>query len=226
MPDVRPPASDVARPRPEAVRPRLVFVTGGARSGKSRFALTRAEADGGDAVTFIATAEALDAEMTDRIGRHRAERRPAWRTLEAPRDLPGALYTALAGPVCRVVVVDCLSLWVSNLMLDGLPEAEVVARAACLDPARRGPEPAQVGVPRNDVAQPDRAGTSGARTVEARTIGARTIIVVTNEVGLGIVPDNALARTYRDILGRVNQTVAAMSDEAYLLVAGLPLRVK
>lgn len=205
----------------EAVRNRLVFVTGGARSGKSRFALTRAEADGGDAVTFIATAEALDAEMTDRIGHHRAERNPVWRTLEAPRDLHGALNTALAVPACRAVVVDCLSLWVSNLMLDGLPEADIVARAACFDPVRLGPEAAQDAVSRSDGAQPDRAGTIGART-----IGARTIIVVTNEVGLGIVPDNALARSYRDVLGRVNQTVAAMSDEAYLLVAGLPLRVK
>ena len=165
----------------------LVLVTGGARSGKSRFALSLAGAAGGDAVTFIATAEALDVEMVDRIGRHRGERNTAWTTVEAPRDLSAAVERC-ATPV---VVVDCLSLWVSNLMLDGVDEPEIVARAQCLAP-----------------------------------VPGRLLIAVTNEVGLGIVPDNALARTYRDALGRVNQRVAASSSEAYLLVSGLPLRLK
>lgn len=165
----------------------LVFVTGGARSGKSSFALRLAEDVGGDAVTFIATAEALDMEMVDRIGRHRGERNTAWTTIEAPRDLSGAVEQC----VTPVVVVDCLSLWVSNLMLDGVDEAEIVARAQCLAPFQ-----------------------------------GRLLIAVTNEVGLGIVPENALARSYRDALGRVNQLVAASSTEAYLLVSGLPLRLK
>jgi len=165
----------------------LVFVTGGARSGKSSFALRRASA-AGDAVTFIATAEAFDDEMTDRIDRHRGERNPAWRTIEAPRDLA----TALSMATTPVVIVDCLSLWVSNLMLDGITEAEIVARSACLVPSKIAP----------------------------------LIITVTNEVGLGIVPDNALARAYRDCLGRVNQAVAAASTEAHLLVSGLALRLK
>ncbi|MBX9925532.1 MAG: bifunctional adenosylcobinamide kinase/adenosylcobinamide-phosphate guanylyltransferase [Hyphomicrobiaceae bacterium] len=166
----------------------VVFVTGGARSGKSSFALRRATMAGGDAVTFIATAEALDAEMADRIDRHRMERSPAWQTVEAPRDLETAL-TAARSPV---VIVDCLSLWVSNLMLDGLTEAEIVARSKCLTPFANG----------------------------------ALVIAVTNEVGLSIVPDNALARAYRDCLGRVNQAVAAASTEAHLLVAGLALRLK
>jgi adenosylcobinamide kinase/adenosylcobinamide-phosphate guanylyltransferase len=180
----------------------LLFVTGGARSGKSRFALTRAEAacaGNANAVTFIATAEALDDEMADRIGRHQDERNPAWRTVEAPRDLASAVAAARADPDCRVVIVDCLSLWVSNLMLDGVSEADIVAAAGCL---------ALPAIP---------IGGPGS---------AKLTIVVTNEVGLGIVPDNALARRYRDILGRVNQTVAAASTEAWLLVSGLPVRLK
>lgn len=167
---------------------RLVFVTGGARSGKSRFALDLAQAAGGDAVTFVATAEPLDAEMTRRIGHHRNERNPAWTTIEAPRDISAALSRTHTA----VVVVDCLSLWVSNLMLDHVPDLEIVARAA------------DAFVPR----------------------AGRLLIAVTNEVGFGIVPDNELARAYRDTLGRVSQTVAAAATEAHLLVAGLPLRLK
>ncbi|MDZ4841290.1 MAG: bifunctional adenosylcobinamide kinase/adenosylcobinamide-phosphate guanylyltransferase [Hyphomicrobium aestuarii] len=166
----------------------LVFVTGGARSGKSSFALRRASIASGNAVTFIATAEAFDDEMTDRIDRHRNERNQSWRTIEAPRDLASALSMVTT----PVVIVDCLSLWVSNLMLDGITEAEIVARSACLFPSKTGP----------------------------------LIITVTNEVGLGIVPDNALARAYRDCLGRVNQATAAASTEAHLLVSGLAVRLK
>lgn len=177
-------------------------MTGGARSGKSRFALERAEIAGGDAVTFIATAEGLDQEMELRIGRHREERNPAWRTIEAPRSLAAALAenaphreerpgAVPRGAATRVLIVDCLSLWVSNLMLDGIAEADIVAEARKLTPPASG-----------------------------------LLIVVTNEVGLGIVPDNALARAYRDVLGRVNQTVASAATEAYLLVSGLPLRLK
>lgn len=170
----------------------LVFVTGGARSGKSRFALARAAGAAGPgeaAVTFIATAEALDDEMAQRIERHRAERAglTGWRTIEEPRDLEAAIERADT----PAVIVDCLSLWVSNLMLDGRSEPDIIAAAGCIV-ARAG----------------------------------RTVIAVSNEVGLGIVPDNALARAYRDVLGRVNQTVAAASSEAHLLVAGLPVRLK
>jgi adenosylcobinamide kinase/adenosylcobinamide-phosphate guanylyltransferase len=189
----------------------LVLVTGGARSGKSRYALDRAGAVvaaaragaaagadpcTADRVVFVATAEALDAEMADRIGRHRAERDRAWHTVEAPRALEAAVAEARAAPDTAVVVVDCLSLWVSNLMLDGVSETEIVGRAAVLV-----------------------APTSGGAT-------DRPVVVVTNEVGLGIVPDNALARAYRDVLGRVNQTVAAAATEVHLMVAGLPLRIR
>jgi adenosylcobinamide kinase / adenosylcobinamide-phosphate guanylyltransferase len=165
----------------------LIFVTGGARSGKSRFALARATEIGGEAVTFIATAQALDAEMRERIATHRLERNPHWQTLEEPVNLSAALGQASH----EVVVLDCLSLWVANLMLSGLAEAAILEEAAQVSSSQR-----------------------------------KRLIVVSNEVGFGIVPDNALARTYRDVLGRVNQTFAVTASEAHLLVSGLPLRLK
>lgn len=168
----------------------LIFVTGGARSGKSRFAEQRAQQLGGDAVTYLATAQPFDTEMEERIGRHRSDRPAAWRTVEEPLDVAGALL----GVQTSVVLLDCLSLWVSNAMLRGDSEAEILHATSALLATQR-----------------QRGGT---------------LIAVTNEVGLGIVPDNALARRYRDALGRVNQAAAAASDEAYLLVSGLEVRLK
>jgi adenosylcobinamide kinase/adenosylcobinamide-phosphate guanylyltransferase len=165
-----------------------LLVLGGARSGKSRHAEQRAEAEPG-ALVYIATGQAFDAEMEERIARHRADRGPRWRTVEAPLELPQAI-AAEAGPG-RVVLVDCLTLWASNLLLaerDGEAEA---ARLATLLRDAAGP-----------------------------------VILVSNEVGLGIVPDNALARRFRDVAGRINQIVAAAVDEAVFVAAGLPLRLK
>jgi adenosylcobinamide kinase/adenosylcobinamide-phosphate guanylyltransferase len=167
----------------------IVFVTGGARSGKSTFAERRAAVPG-EAVTYLATAQALDAEMTDRIGRHRAGRPAGWVTVEEPLDVPGALHAA-ATPT---VLLDCLSLWVSNLIFAELSDETILARMDALLAAARA-----------------RPGLT---------------LLVTNEVGLGIVPDNALARRYRDLLGWVNQRAAAESDEAWLLVSGLPVQLK
>nr|WP_192930946.1 bifunctional adenosylcobinamide kinase/adenosylcobinamide-phosphate guanylyltransferase [Deinococcus sp. AJ005] len=167
----------------------ILYVTGGARSGKSSFAEARAAASGG-AVTYLATAQAFDAEMTERIGRHRADRPAHWTTVEEPLDVPQAMQDA-ATPT---VLLDCLSLWVSNmLLLDWTDEAMLEATDALL---------------------------SAAHTRPGLTV------LVTNEVGLGIVPDNALARRYRDLLGWVNQRCAAASDEAIFLVSGLPLQLK
>ncbi|WP_019587978.1 bifunctional adenosylcobinamide kinase/adenosylcobinamide-phosphate guanylyltransferase [Deinococcus apachensis] len=167
----------------------LVLVTGGARSGKSSFAERRAASSGGG-VTDLATAQALDAEMGARIARHRADRPTGWVTVEEPMNVPGALRKA-ATPT---VLLDCLSLWVSNLLLADLPDGAILARADELLAAAR----AHPGL----------------------------TLLVTNEVGFGIVPDNALARRYRDVLGWVNQRAAAVSDEAWLLVSGLPLQLK
>lgn len=167
----------------------IVFVTGGARSGKSRFAERRAAASG-EAVTYLATAQALDAEMAERIARHRADRPVEWLTLEEPLRVPEALGRAPT----PTVLLDCLSLWVSNLLLEGLSDPAALARADAL--------------------------LAAARTRPGLTV------LVSNEVGFGIVPDNALARRYRDLLGWVNQQAAAASDEAWLLVSGLPLQLK
>lgn len=167
----------------------IVYVSGGARSGKSRFAETYA-ARSGDDVTYLATAQAFDDEMRDRIARHRGDRPAAWHTAEEPLDVAQAARNIQT----PTLLLDCLSLWVSNLLLAGEPEDRMLAATDDLLAALR-----------------ERGGLS---------------VLVSNEVGLGIVPDNALARAYRDALGRVNQRVAAASDEAYLLVSGLPLQLK
>lgn len=173
----------------EPISGRLIYVSGGARSGKSSHAERLAAGLGGAEISYLATAQAFDAEMEGRIGRHRSERPAGWQTLEEPLDLGPALTRGR-----DVVLLDCLSLWVSNLLLAGEPEDRMLAATDDLLAALR-----------------ERGGLS---------------VLVSNEVGLGIVPDNALARAYRDALGRVNQRVAAASDEAYLLVSGLPLQLK
>ena len=165
----------------------LVLLLGGARSGKSTLALRRADATGA-AVVFVATAEALDAEMEVRIARHRAERDPGWTTIEAPLDPARALAEA---PRQACVVLDCLSLWVANLIQGGLGEEEVVGRSAAAAALAAG-----------------RAGET---------------IVVSNEVGMGVVPEFELGRRYRDLLGRVNATWVERSEQALLVVAGRAL---
>ncbi len=161
------------------------LILGGARSGKTRLALQRAEAAPGRPV-MIATAEALDPEMAERIARHRAERGPAWRTVEAPLALAEALE-ALATD--EVAVVDCLTLWLSNLMhAERDPEAETVRLIAALP--------------------------------------GRAVILVANEVGLGIVPQTPLGRRFRDAAGRMNQAVAAAAEQVLFVAAGLPLVLK
>jgi adenosylcobinamide kinase/adenosylcobinamide-phosphate guanylyltransferase len=165
-----------------------LLVLGGARSGKSRYAQARAESLPGD-LLYVATAQALDGEMEERITRHRADRGPRWSTLDVPLDLPAALL-ANAAPE-QVLLVDCLTLWTSNLMF-----------------AERDLD----------------AETEALATALAQAAGP--VILVANEVGLGIVPDNALARRFRDAAGRLNQTIAAVADEVQFVAAGLPLRLK
>ncbi|WP_294254715.1 bifunctional adenosylcobinamide kinase/adenosylcobinamide-phosphate guanylyltransferase [uncultured Sphingomonas sp.] len=165
-----------------------LFVLGGARSGKSRYAQARAESLPGD-LLYIATAQAFDAEMEERIAHHRADRGPRWSTLDVPLGLPAAIL-AHAAPA-RVLLVDCLTLWTSNLMFaerDLDAETEALATAVT-----------QAGGP---------------------------VLLVANEVGLGIVPDNALARRFRDAAGRINQAIAAAAEEVQFIAAGLPLRLK
>ena len=165
---------------------RLTLVLGGARSGKSRYAETLFTALPPPWI-YVATAQALDAEMAARIGAHRARRGAGWTTAEVPRDLAAALAAHAKMPI----LVDCLTLWLSNLMMaDAKIEAEI-----------------------------DRLEAALARA-------AAPVVLVANEVGSGIVPDNALARRFRDLQGGLNQRIAARADHVVLLVAGLPLIVK
>lgn len=166
-----------------------LLVLGGARSGKSRHAQTWLEALPAPRLVYIATAQALDAEMTDRIERHRADRGSRWHTIEAPLDLAGAIARAPAG--ADAILVDCLTLWLSNLMLAG-HDLEAAGEELCRALA--------------DCPLP--------------------VALVSNEVGLGIVPDNALARAFRDAAGRLNQRLAGQVDEVVFVAAGLPLRLK
>lgn len=165
-----------------------LFVIGGARSGKSRHAQQRVEQWPG-ALAYVATAEALDGEMAERIARHKSDRGQRWRTIEAPVDLPGAI--AVAARQCDAILIDCLTLWLSNLMA-------------------------------TDIAL-DRAFDE---LCEAMVSCARPLTLIANEVGLGIVPDNALARRFRDEAGRLNQRIAEIADEVVFVAAGLPLRLK
>jgi adenosylcobinamide kinase/adenosylcobinamide-phosphate guanylyltransferase len=177
------------------------LITGGARAGKTAFALALARRHPGP-VVYVATAEARDAEMAARIQRHRAERPPHWATVEAPLSLAAALAHI---PPTALVVLDCLTLWVSNLLLARLPaafspqEGEAAAAAA-------------LGAVDDLLTWQQRAGND--------------LLVVSNEVGLGIVPADPLSRLYRDVLGRANQTVAAAATRVYLVVAGLALELR
>lgn len=166
----------------------ITLVLGGARSGKSRYAQAQAEAaPRGGRLVMIATAEARDADMATRIARHKGDRGPTWTTLEAPRDLAAAVQTLEAADVA---VVDCLTLWLSNVLAERRPH------------------------------------TDAAALISALAESPSRVWVVSNEVGLGIVPDNALARVYRDILGSLHQGIAAAASEVVFMVAGLPMKVK
>jgi adenosylcobinamide kinase/adenosylcobinamide-phosphate guanylyltransferase len=165
----------------------LALVIGGARSGKSRIAEKLARLRGMPLI-YVATAEARDTEMAERIARHRADRGAGWTTIEAPLDLAGALAAMPAG---EAVLVDCATLWLSNHLLAGHDlDAEADRLMAAL------------------------AAAAGPATV------------VTNETGWGIVPDNALARTFRDAQGRLNQRLAAQADLVLGVMAGLPFALK
>ena len=171
----------------DARAPCLTLLLGGARSGKSRHAETLIE-QLAPPWRYIATAEPFDDEMRARIAHHIDRRGAGWRTLEAPIDLPGAL----AGqPEGEPVLVDCLTVWLTNVMLSGADVAAATRRLIAVLQAPRGPW-----------------------------------FIVANEVGLGIVPDNALARRFRDEAGRLNQAVAAIAGRVLFLAAGLPLQLK
>ena len=175
----------------------LIFITGGCRSGKSDFAQRLAENIPGSRI-YLATASCLDEEMTRRITRHQAARKSTgWQTIEETLDIAGVLHKLDKG---ETVLVDCLTLWINNLLFEaekaGTELTEETIAGKCREIADAGKK---------------RSGTT---------------ICVANEVGLGIVPDNALARRFRDLAGRCNQTLAAAADAAVFMVSGLPLCLK
>ncbi len=167
-----------------------LFVVGGARSGKSRFAAERLPSDA--RIVFVATAEARDEDMAKRIARHRAERPPRWSTVEEPCDLVARLR-GLDG-ASDVILVDCLTLWVSNLLLRGDRDDAILEEAEAL------------------------AGLIRRRR--------SSFTLVSNEVGEGVHPETTMGLRFRDVLGGVNQRVAAACDTVVLMVAGIPLTVK
>ncbi len=176
---------------------RLILVTGGARSGKSDYALQLAQSLPGPRC-FIATCPVVDSEIDERIARHREEREGAeWQTVEEQTDIAAVLRSHHDYPVC---LIDCLTLWVNNLMYRVEQSSEVFTDAEMRQQC--------------DI------------LTEAASIHQGTVICVTNEVGMGIVPDNAAARVYRDLVGRCNRMMAAAASEVVLVSCGIPLHLK
>ena len=170
----------------------LILVTGGTRSGKSSFAQNLAEAEKGRKA-FIATAEPLDQEMKERIILHKNERPAGWTTVEEPIHLEKTVKKC--GEAYDVLLIDCLTLWVSNLLVNkSMNEKAILKQISAL--------------------------VASCREVTAR------VIMVTNELGMGIVPANSLSRLYRDLVGKVNQQVALEADAVYFLVSGIPMKLK
>lgn len=165
----------------------IIYISGGARSGKSRYAQNLAESLSPRPI-YLATAQALDSEMHQRIVRHQQDRDARWHNVEEPLDLAGALRRHDGEG--RVILIDCLTLWLSNMMFADQDISEQRTALCALLPTLRA-----------------------------------TLIFVSNEVGMGIVPDNALSRSFRDEAGRLNQDIAALSHQAYFMVSGLPLRL-
>jgi len=178
---------------------RMVLILGGARSGKSRYALhlAREQAREGE-VVYLATAEAGDEEMAQRILRHRSDRPPGWRTVEVPQEVVPAVIKL--GTEAEVIVLDCITLWISNLLLAEGEEAAAGREEAILGQVK--------------------ALTRAARAAKAR------VLLVSNEVGLGVVPPTRLGRIFRDIAGQANQLLAQAADEVYVMWAGLPQKIK
>lgn len=177
---------------------RLIFLLGGARSGKSHYAENWAREQGGRAL-FVATAEGGDADMRERIAEHRANRPADWHTLEAPRDTARAIADC---PIAHdTLILDCVTLLASNILL-GLP----------------------AGVTQREANEAVLREADALLELSARSDA--TWLVVSNEVGMGLVPPTRLGLLYRDMLGRANQRIAGAADELRLLVAGIPWRLK
>jgi len=194
------------------MRRNIIFITGGARSGKSSFGLKLAEdrlkeifgGESNSGATFIrplkayiATAQAFDEEIKERIERHKQERGKDWYTVEEPVDIVRALNELRDYPV---ILLDCLTLWISNLILNNLDiEKEIRRFLDAIKSSTFNPQPSAC---------------------------SSILLIVSNEVGMGIVPENELARRFRDLAGVLNQGVAEIADEVYFMVSGIPVKIK
>lgn len=170
---------------------KITYICGGARSGKSTFALSMAKKHKGK-IAFIATCEPKDHEMKERIALHKASRPKCWQTFEEPREIASVLNKT--GPKFKTIIIDCITLWIANLM-----------------------------VKNNKITSIETKMRTILNTIQR--INADCIIV-TNEVGLGIVPNNKMAREFRDISGRINQMIAQRAKTAYFMVSGISWRIK
>ena len=173
-----------------------IFITGGARSGKSGFAENRARQFGAP-LGYLATAQALDSEMDERVRRHRERRGVEWHTIEEPLHLSEALVRC--DGQYQAVLVDCLTLWITNLLFKYEHTVESI----------------------EEQIHGDLQGLKN--TLQGMVT---PVILVSNEVGMGIVPENALARLFRDVAGSANQTLAAAADEVHVVISGIPLKLK
>ncbi|AIS51523.1 bifunctional adenosylcobalamin biosynthesis protein CobU [Thermoanaerobacter kivui] len=182
---------------------KLIMVTGGARSGKSEFAEELALKEGGDNVLYIATSIPFDEEMKERIKRHKERRPPSWETKEAYKNL----YEVISKSSAKVVLIDCLTVMITNFLM----EVDLMWEKA-------------------NIEEIDKIESQIAAEVEkilkAKKVFKGDIILVTNEVGMGLVPEYKLGRIFRDIAGRMNKKVAEAADEVYLMVSGIPLKIK
>lgn len=177
---------------------KIILITGGARSGKSSYALERAESLSSKRL-FVATCPKIDAEMSERVRRHQQERRGrGWVTLEKETKLSDVFLQQTEG--FEVVLIDCITLWVNNILFTDADQGQTV--------------------------DDQRIGALCREWLDATSRFAGTVICVTNEVGLGIVPDNALARRYRDLVGTCNQLLGKKADEVILVSCGIPLIIK
>src|SRR5260370_37544459 len=217
--------------------PRLVLIIGGARSGKSSFAEQLA-ASSERPVAFIATATAGDDEMRERIARHRASRPRQWHTLEEPLDLSGAIRRA--NELADVLLLDCVTLWLGNVLSQASKQHESAlihpanaasrlvlrTQAGCKEKDDKEEEVEELSLPGRLFDESALKEIEALLTVVKELAPGKTLIVVTNEVGLGVVPAYPLGRLYRDTLGYVNQQLARAADRVYLMVAGIAVDIK
>ncbi|NLP14376.1 MAG: bifunctional adenosylcobinamide kinase/adenosylcobinamide-phosphate guanylyltransferase [Clostridium sp.] len=184
---------------------KFILVTGGARSGKSSFAQSLAHAAGDEQVLYIATSIPFDDEMRTRIKKHREHRPSVWATLEAYKDFDEQLGKVYEKK--KAILLDCITLMVSNIILEKCTDWSIL------------PEDCRVEIEQAVMLEIDKL-LSAVRRLDT------TFIAVTNETGMGIVPENKLSRLFQDIAGRVNQMLARNADDVYLCVSGIPVKIK